>query len=255
MSGADRLPDFSTGDPATPIPALTSGVTDIPAQTASPLKVTAQGLDESVSPLSQEPPLEHKISTAEAPETASIAVVPTVTAGVLPAAAPDLVDLPLDPSLVDTLPESGPAASPKVQQRPMAPAMHRLNTNVSANSSFNTPSSVTSSPETPFGIKFGLYSNAQGYDSFEDLSRVGSRTDLRAQHGTDISASSEDDAADEGYEGGVPAPKAKKSHARKVSFGCPVYLRDTDQRSNQKATSSELEMPSSCSESTLLIPI
>jgi hypothetical protein len=246
--------DFSQGDPPTPVPGLDGG-NAIPVQAASPLKVTAQAIDGSVSPLSEPPPLSHKDSGEAVPEVAEISVVPTRTieapAEVMPLAPADLVELPLDPALFDTQPVRGlsTSTSPKMQQRAMPPAMHRLNTNVSANSSFSTPSSVMSSPETPFGVgvKYGLYANMQGQESYDDLSRVGSRAHLRTQHGTDMSASSEDDAVDADHEGGVPAPKAKKSHARKVSHCCRMVWSITDLSSNRRTISSEREMLSSYS--------
>jgi hypothetical protein len=206
------------------------GEKGLPAHTASPLKVTTQPRSESLSPLSEAPPLALVKGADNAVEVANICV-PAAEAQegpteIMPLVPSDLMGLPLDPALFDAPPIVPLSISPKSQaKRPMPPVMHRLNTNVSAISEYSAPASVNSSPETPMGLRYPLYSNTQGQDSYEDLSRFNSRTDLStvgAKHGTDMSAESEDDAVDGDHEGGVPAPKAKKSHARKVSI--PYHL-------------------------------
>lgn len=131
--------------------------------------------------------------------------------------APALLSPAIDPALMQPMAPRQDISPIMQGKRPMPPAMHRLNTNVSGDGS--APSSVvSSSPETPLGMHFGMYANSQGQDSFEDLSRVPSRSDLITRKGTNTSASSEDGVVNGDLnQGGVPAPKAKKSHARKVS--------------------------------------
>lgn len=165
---------------------------------------------------------------------ASIAAVPHIPASIsLPAqaAAPLTTHEPaVDPALEDTpLPvpvQSQLPAMPPHMPRAVMPFMHQLD--VSVQGDYSAPASVSSeSPETPNALNFGFYSNVGDKGSLDDLSRPQSMTDLSvygATKGTVTSASSESGVGDDHEEGGVPAPKAKKSHARKVGSYLPREL-------------------------------
>jgi hypothetical protein len=85
----------------------------------------------------------------------------------------------IDPALMNPQFTSMGNISPVAQgKRPMLPALHRLNTNISGGDNSAPSSVISSSPETSFDSPFGLYSNYQAQGSFDDLSRVNSRTDL-----------------------------------------------------------------------------
>jgi hypothetical protein len=221
----------------------------------SPLKVTTELQDPMYSPPGEIPAYQPTKAGEAKTEQPQLAVV-TLPQDIPPMAPLDLLSPVIDPALMQTnLPPRQDISPVMMGKRPMPPAMHRLNTNVSLADS--VPSSVASSPETPLNMHFGLYSNNQAQSSYEDLSRVNSRTDLStcgARKGTNTSASSDDDLVHGGGDqGGVPAPKAKKSHARKVTLlvigrGAELTI------SNPTTISSELEMPSSYSGSTLPIP-
>ena len=137
----------------------------------------------------------------------------------------------LDPTLMDmTVPHPEPDHPLQAVPRAMLPFMHQLD--VSVGGSYNSgPASVTSeSPDSPTanGIiqfhdgqadPFAFYANNDNKGSTDDLSRPESMTNLSvygATKGTITSASSESGIGEDVGEGGVPAPKAKKSHARKV---------------------------------------
>lgn len=192
------------------------------APTSSPLKVTTELQDPYYSPFAEIPAYQPTKAGEDRVEHAELVVNTQPEKDELAPMAPlDLLSPVIDPALMQTNFAPRQDISPVMMgKRPMPPAMHRLNTNVSAGDS--APSSVVSSPETPLGMHFGLYSNHQAQSSYEDLSRVNSRTDLStcgARKGTNTSASSDDGLINaNGDFGGVPAPKAKKSHARKVTF-------------------------------------
>lgn len=166
--------------------------------------------------------------------------IPPATTPALPA-MPDVTQLPegnpapppiLEPSVDPTLHETAvPPPLPAMTQLPavphnmpraMLPFMHQLD--VSVQGDYSAPASVTSSsPETPNTLNFGLYSNFGDKGSVDDLSRPQSMTDLSvygATKGTLTSNSSESGVGEDHEEGGVPAPKPKKSHARKVCHPC-----------------------------------
>lgn len=143
-------------------------------------------------------------------------------AALLPPAQASLpVESVLDPTLIDlTAPHPEPPAPQQAIPRTMLPFMHQLDVSVQGN--YSAPASVTSeSPDTPSGVDFGLYSNNGDKGSMDDLSRPSSMTNLSvygATKGTLTSNSSESGVGEDYEEGGVPAPKGKKSHARKVSY-------------------------------------
>lgn len=157
----------------------------------------------------------------------------------------DEYDSVLDPTLMDmTAPHPASVLPQQAIPRAMLPFMHQLD--VSVQSNYNSaPASVTSeSPDSPNGIGishhhiqgqgqgkgrqaendlFAFYANNDNKGSMDDLSRPTSMTNLSvygATKGTVTSASSESGVGEEFEEGGVPAPKGKKSHARKVSPHC-----------------------------------
>jgi hypothetical protein len=246
-----NLSDFSRSPSPKPVHADEKAGNGL---ASSPLKVTTELQDPMYSPPGEIPAYQPTKAGEAKTEQPQLAVV-TLPQDIPPMAPLDLLSPVIDPALMQTnLPPRQDISPVMMGKRPMPPAMHRLNTNVSLADS--VPSSVASSPETPLNMHFGLYSNNQAQSSYEDLSRVNSRTDLStcgARKGTNTSASSDDDLVHGGDQGGVPAPKAKKSHARKVTLlvigrGAELTI------SNPTTISSELEMPSSYSGSTLPIP-
>lgn len=153
---------------------------------------------------------------APSSSSASSSGMPTIDplpAPPLAVASAGAEELMLDPSLFDVQP-------PPTQPRAMLPIMHQLD--VSVQGQYSQPASSSSdSPATPYTINFGLADK----DSMNGLSRppsMGNLSTYGATKGTLTSVSSESGVDDvEPSEagagnGGVPAPKAKKSHARKV---------------------------------------
>jgi hypothetical protein len=182
-----------------------------------PLKVTTEVNDATYSPLAEIPAYQPTKAGGERIEQAELMVITSQPARQeMTSIAPALLSPAIDPALMQPMAPRQDISPVMQGKRPMPPAMHRLNTNLSGDCS--APSSViSSSPATPLGMHFGMYANSQGQDSYEDLSRVPSRSDLITRKGTNTSASSDDGLVNGDHsQGGVPAPKAKKSHARKV---------------------------------------
>lgn len=204
----DIFPEF----PRSPSPTHKLG-----EKASPPLKVTTEANDATYSPLAEIPAYQPTKAGGEKIEQAELMVITSQPdRQQMTSIAPALLSPAIDPALMQPM-APGQDISPVMQgKRPMPPAIHRLNTDLSGDGS--APSSViSSSPETPLGMHFGLYANSQGQESFEDLSRVPSRSDLITRKGTNTSASSDDGLINGNHDqGGVPAPKAKKSHARKV---------------------------------------
>jgi len=206
--------------PRSPSPTSQVGAKAGQQTGSSPLKVSIEPPDADYAPLAEIPAYQPTKVGGERVEHAELQVItaqPETQA--ITSIAPALISPAIDPSFVQPV-AARPESSPVVQgKRPMPPAMHRLNTNVSNGDSSAPSSVISSSPETPLGMHFDMFSNGHAEGSYEDLSRVNSRSDLITRKGTNTSASSEDGVVnDDQHQGGVPAPKAKKSHARKVSF-------------------------------------
>ena len=200
-------------------PRSPSPVHKLGGKASPPLKVTTEVNDSTYSPLAEIPAYQPTKAGGEKIEKAELMVITSQPAKQeMTSIAPALLSPAIDPALMQPMAPRQDISPVMQGKRPMPPAMHRLNTNLSGDGS--APSSViSSSPETPLGMHFGMYAESQGQESFEDLSRVPSRSDLITRKGTNTSASSEDGVINgDQNQGGVPAPKAKKSHARKVRF-------------------------------------
>ena len=172
----------------------------------------------------------------------------------------------IDPSL--TLQEDvAEQVQPQAQDasRPVIPPWNLTTEGLSSGTDSQPQTSTSNSPSTPVGLGAdGLY-HGQAY---EEMSRQNSMTDLNSYIGSDLTSESgfdmmrhlvDPDA--EGSEvgqaegvdkdGGVPAPKPKKSHARKVSMNSSRWVLVLTIGSNPRDTSSVRETLSSCSASTL----
>jgi hypothetical protein len=186
---------------------------------SSPLKVTTEQHDPTYSPLAEIPAYQPTKAGGERVQQAELMVITSKPAQQeITSIAPALLSPAIEPALMQPMAPRQDVSPVMRGKRPMPPAMHRLNTNLTAGDSSAPSSVISSSPETPLGMHFGMYANSQGQDSYDDLSRVNSRSDLITRKGTNTSASSEDGVINGDQQGGVPAPKAKKSHARKVSL-------------------------------------
>lgn len=174
----------------------------------------------------------------------------------------------IDPSL--TLQEEQvEQVQPQAQDigRPAIPPWNLTTEGLSSGTDSQPQTSTSNSPATPVGLGAeGLY-HGQAY---EELSRQNSMTDLNSYIGSDLTSESRFemmghlvDPDAEGSEvgqpegvdkdGGVPAPKPKKSHARKVSMHSSHWVIVLTISSNHRDISSARETLSSCSESTLPI--